>query len=136
MGRWRYSLMTDRLTAALQIADQIYSLSQEENNSALMIGSCQALVNTFYFLGEFETARQYAMRGVQIWHSGGVLAQVEENGAPAVECLCYKALCQWHLGEIASSKVSMAEAISLAKALNDMISLVFALNHCLVSRPS
>jgi serine/threonine protein kinase len=99
MGRWRYSLMTDRLAAALQIADQIYSLAQEQNNPALMIGGCQALESTFYFLGEFETARQYAMRGVQIWRSGDVQSQVEENGAPAVECLCCVALSQWHLGE-------------------------------------
>jgi hypothetical protein len=128
MGRWRYSLMTDRLTAALQIANQIYSLAQEQNNAALMIGGCQALESTFYFLGEFETARQYAMRGVQIWRSEDVQSQVEENGAPAVECLCCVALSQWHLGEVASSKAVMAEAIQLAKTLNDTISLVFALN--------
>jgi hypothetical protein len=56
--------MTDKLTATLQIAHQIYSLAQEQNNAALIMGSCQALSSTFYSLGEFETARQYATRGV------------------------------------------------------------------------
>jgi hypothetical protein len=72
IGQWRYSLVTDKLTATMQIAERIYSLAQEQNDSAVMIGACRALACTFYFLGEFETARRYAMRGVQIWRSGSV----------------------------------------------------------------
>jgi len=58
MGQWRYSLMNDKLTATLQIAKRVHSLAQEQNNSAVMIGACQALVSTLYYLGEFEVARQ------------------------------------------------------------------------------
>ena len=72
MGQWRYSLITDKLTATMQIAERVYSLAQEQNDSALMIGAYRALAATLYFLGDFESARQYAMRGVQIWRSGGV----------------------------------------------------------------
>jgi hypothetical protein len=46
-----------------------------------------------------------------------------------VVCLYYVALSEWHLGEIASSDAIMLEAILLAKALNDMPSLVLALWH-------
>jgi predicted ATPase len=100
----------------------------EQKNSAVMIGACQALVSTLYYLGEFETARQYAMRGVQIWRSGGVQYNTEDLDAPAVVCLCYEALCQWHVGEIASCHPTMAEAISLAKELNETNSLAVALH--------
>ena len=31
MGQWRYTLMTDKLTATMQIAKRIYSLAQEQN---------------------------------------------------------------------------------------------------------
>ena len=78
-------------------------------------------------MGDFETARQYAMRGVQIWRSGGVQSHVEEVDTPAVGCLCYEALSEWHFGEIASCHATMAEAISLAKELNDMHGLAVAL---------
>ena len=78
MGQWRYSLVTDKLTATMQIAKRVYSLAQEQNDSALMIGAYRALAVTLYFLGDFESARQYAMRGVQIWRSGGVQSPVEE----------------------------------------------------------
>jgi serine/threonine protein kinase len=128
MGQWRYSLMNDKLTATLQIAKRVHSLAQEQNHSAVMIGACQALVSTLYYLGEFEVARQYAMRGVQIWRSGGVQYNAEDLDAPAVVCLCYEALCQWHVGEIASCQPTMEKAISLAKELNETNSLALALH--------
>jgi serine/threonine protein kinase len=95
MGQWRYSLTTDKLTATMQFAQ-------------------------LYFMCDFETARQYAMRGVQIWRSGGADSSVEGIDAPTVTCLVYAALSEWQFGEIASSHATMAESISLAKELNDM----------------
>jgi len=38
MGQWRCSVNTDKLTTTMQIADHVYSLAQEQNDSALMIG--------------------------------------------------------------------------------------------------
>jgi hypothetical protein len=67
IGQWRYSLMTDKLSATMQIAERVHSLAQEQNDAALVIGACRALAVTLYYLGEFEAARQYAMRAVQIW---------------------------------------------------------------------
>jgi predicted ATPase len=128
MGQWRYSYIADKMSAALAVAQRIYSLAREQNNSAVMIGACQALVSTLYYLGEFETARQYAMRGVQIWRSGGVQYNAEDLDAPAVVCLCYEALCQWHFGEITSCHPTMEQAISLAKELNETNSLAVALH--------
>ena len=128
MGQWRYSYITDKLSAALPVAQRVHSLATEQNNSAIMIGACQALGSTLYFLGEFETARQYAVRGAQIWRSGGVQYNAEDLDAPAVVCLCYEALCQWHAGEIAACQPTMDEAISLAKELNESNSLAVALH--------
>jgi hypothetical protein len=128
MGQWRYSYIADKLSAALGVAQRVHSLAIEQNNSAVMIGACQALVSTLYYLGEFETARKYAMRGVQIWRSGGVQYNAEDLDAPAVVCLCYEALCRWHLGEVAFCHQIMQEAISLAKELNETNSLAVALH--------
>jgi hypothetical protein len=132
IGQWRYSLGTDKLTTTMQIAKRIYSLAQEQNDSALMIGAYMALVVTLYFLGDFETARQNAMRGVQIWRLGGVQSQVEEVDAPAVSCLFFKALIEWHIEEIASCHATMAEGISLVNELNDIHGLAVALHYAAV----
>jgi predicted ATPase len=127
VGQWRYSINADKLSAALQIANRVFSLAQEQNDSGLMIGACNALAITLYVSGDFEEARQYAMRGVQIWRLGGVQFPVEQVTSPVVGCLCYEALSEWHLGEIASCHGTVAEAISLAKELNDMHGLAAAL---------
>jgi protein kinase-like protein/NACHT domain-containing protein len=128
MGQWRYSLVTQKVTATLQIAEQIYSLAQEQNDSALMIEACRVLAGTFYFLGDFEAARQYARRGVQIWRAGGVQHQINDAWH-AVGCLFLEALLEWHFGEIASCHPTMAEAISLARELKNMQELAQALWH-------
>ena len=119
--------VTDKLTAAMQIAERVNSLAQEQNDAALMMGAYRVLASTLYFLGHFESSRLYALRGLEIWRSGGVQRQVEEVSAPAVNCLCFKALSEWHFGEIATCKATMAEAIPLARELNDMPALAVAL---------
>jgi hypothetical protein len=127
VGQWRYLLMTDTLTATLQVAKRVYSLAQEQNDSALMMGACRPLSCTSYFLGDFESVRRYTMRALQIWHSGGVQSPVEEVDTPIVACLCDKAQSEWHFGEIDASHATMAEAIALAKELNDMHGLASTL---------
>jgi tetratricopeptide (TPR) repeat protein len=127
ISQWRYSLWTDKLKATMQIAGRVYSLAQEQNDARLMMGAYRVLASTLYFLGDFEHSGQYAMRGLEIWRSGAVQCQVEEVSAPAVNCLCFKALSEWHFGEIASCRATMAEAIPLAKELNDMPALAVAL---------
>jgi adenylate cyclase len=127
MGQWRYSLVTQKVTATIQIAKQIYSLAQGQNDAALMIGACVVLAVPLYFLGDFLAARKYARRGVQIWRTERVQSQIDEGWH--VSCLFFEALLEWHFGESASGQPTMAEAISLAKELNSMQKLASALWH-------
>jgi hypothetical protein len=78
-------------------------------------------------MGDFEPARQYAMHGVQMWRSGGVQSPDEEVMSPAIICLCYDALCEWHFAQIDSSQATIAESMSLARELNDTHALALAL---------
>jgi predicted ATPase len=119
--------MTANLTATLQIAKRLYSLAEEHNDPALIVGAYECLASTLYFCGDFDAAHESAVLGVQIWRSGRVQSQVEELMAPGVVCLCFKALTEWHLGEAASYQVTIAEAVSVAKQLHDMHALVLVL---------
>jgi predicted ATPase len=148
MGQWRYSHATEKLTAAIEIAHRVYSLAQEQNDSALLIGAYNALAGTLYFMGDFESALEYSIRGGRIWRSESVRSHklatkllpvstdavdgVQEVGASVVSVLCYEAQAKWHLGEIASSQTTMQEAVSLAKEMNDMHGLVVALWHAAI----
>ena len=128
IGLWRYSIMTDKLSLALKSAERIYSLAQEQDDATLMIWADNALAAALLFLGDFESARQYAMRGVQMWRSGSVQSHPEELDTPVVGCLCYEAMSEWHLGEIVCCDTAIAEAISIARELKDMHALALALN--------
>jgi hypothetical protein len=129
LGQWRYSVSTDTLTVAMEFAERVYSLTQKQKNPALKIGGYLALVVTRFFLGEFESGRQYTTRALQILRSTGVQTPAEEVDAPATSILSFEALFQWHLGEISACHATMARAISLAKELNDMHGLAAVLSH-------
>ena len=132
MGQWRYSLMTDTLTATMQIAQCVFALAQGQNEPALLIGGYRVLAMTRYYLGDFKAARGLARRGAQLWRSAGRPSPVEEVVAPAVSCLCYQALSEWHLVETAFCRMTMAEALSLARELKDMHGLAAALWHAML----
>jgi tetratricopeptide (TPR) repeat protein len=127
LGQWLSSLITDKLTETMQIAKRVYTLAQEQNDPVLMLGAQRALAGSFYYMGEFEAARQHAMHAIQIWRSGAVPSPVEEIHSPAVVSMVYKALCDWCFGEIASCRATMAQAIDLAKELNNTTVLAAAL---------
>jgi predicted ATPase len=128
MGQWRYSLVTDKVTATRRIAQRVHSLAQEQNDPSLTVAAYGALAVPLYFLGDFEAARQYTKRGVEIWRAGGVQSHVEISGH-AVGCLYFEAILDWHFGEIASCQPAMAKAISVAKELKNMQALTHALWH-------
>jgi serine/threonine protein kinase/predicted ATPase len=127
IGQWRYSLQTEKMSAAMQVAGRLYSLAREQNDAGLILGACRALSCTLHYLGDFEAARQYAVRGLQIWRSGTVQPYAEDLHTPAISCLCHLAHSEWYLGEIASCQANLKEAMSMAKELSDMNGLAFAL---------
>jgi serine/threonine protein kinase/tetratricopeptide (TPR) repeat protein len=125
-NKWRYSLMTDKLKATMQIARELYSLGEEHNDSALMLGAHRALAATLYYLGDFESALKYATGAVEIWRSGRARSSVEEVMSPTVVSLCMKALSEWHIQGFASCQATIAEAMSLADSLTDLQALAIA----------
>ena len=128
LGHWRFSLHTDKLTAAMRIAERVCALAEEQNNPALKIGAYHISAATLYNLGDFQAARKYARSGIQIWRSGAVPSLVEDFETAAVCCLCYDGILDWHFGEMDSCQATMAEAIALAKEVNDMPGLAVALH--------
>jgi predicted ATPase len=129
IGQWRYTFFTDKMSAAMQIAERVYSLAQGQDDPMVKIWAYNALACTLYFSGNFEASGQNAVHGVRIWRSGNVQSLPEDVDMPVVSCLKQVALSEWHLGEIASCRATIAEAISLAKELNDTTALALTLDH-------
>ena len=127
IGQWRYTLMTEKLSAAFQIAKRLHALAMEQHDARLMIGACNAMANTPFWMGDFETALRYQKRGVAIWRSGGVRSHFEEVDSQAVACLCHEGLFQWHSGETATCRAVITEAILLAQEQSDKHGLALAM---------
>jgi hypothetical protein len=111
VGQWRYTLFNDKLSAAMQIAERVYSLARQQDDPTLMIWAYNSLAATLYFIGDFETARQFTIRGIEIWRSGNVQSRPEDVDTPIVGCLCHKATSEWHLGEVASCRATAKRRI-------------------------
>jgi len=126
IGQWRYALHTSTMPATMRIAQRVYALAQEQNDPVLLLGAYRALAATMYFMGDFKPARRYARLGVRLWRSKRVVSPVEEAVAPAVACLSYEALTNWHLGEIRPCHATKAKALALAEELNDTHALAVA----------
>src|SRR6516162_8909637 len=71
-GQWLYTLTADKVSAALQIAERLHSMAQEQDDPSLMMRGYNALAATLYWLGDFESSREYAIRAAQIWRSGNI----------------------------------------------------------------
>jgi tetratricopeptide (TPR) repeat protein len=128
VGQWRHTLFTDKLSAAMQIAERVYSLARQQDDPTRMIWAYNTVATTLFWLGDFEASGQNAMHGIRIWRSGNVQPHPEDVDNPVGGCLCHGALSEWHLGEIVACKAKLDEAVSLAKKLNDTNALALALH--------
>ena len=128
IGQWRHNLVSLKLREAMQIATRIYSLAQQHHDSSLLMKVHMALAVTHYHLGDFTHARQEATSGVRLWHSGVEKSEVEEVDEPIIGCLCHKAFCAWHVGQIASADATMKEAIFVANRLKNTHGIAVALH--------
>jgi hypothetical protein len=61
---------TATMSATMEIAKQVHSLAAKEGDPALMMGAYRALTDPLYFSGDFASARDYAIRAIQIWRWG------------------------------------------------------------------
>ncbi len=123
VGQWRYSLITDRLDATMQLAARIRSRAKEHKEAVLMMGAYRALAATRFFAGDFMKSRRYARHGLRIWHAKVLESPVEEPIAPVVSCLAYQALCDCQMGDAVSCREGIVSAASTAKRLKDMHAL-------------
>jgi hypothetical protein len=61
------------------------------------------------------------------WRSGVAESPVEEVNAPALLCMIFEAFCGWFNGEIEYCHATIADAVSIAKELNDAHALAVGL---------
>ena len=90
LSQWRYSLATDKLTVAMEIAKRVYSLADGLHDAALMVGAYRALATTLFFKGDFELGLQHARQ----WHSDLARGRNTVSGRRS-SCTCDSLFVLW-----------------------------------------
>jgi tetratricopeptide (TPR) repeat protein len=131
ISQWRNSLVTDKLSTTLQIAEETYQLAKSQNDPAQLIGAYRALTDTLYFSGDFIQAKQFSEKGIELWKECKSkilpLTPDDEVMYPIVTCYCFDSLCLWQLGYPEKAQEQMHKAIKTAEELSDIYGKVVAL---------
>ena len=54
IGQWRFTVVSDKLSAAMQVAERVYSLAQERDDPTLKIWGYNTLAATLYWSGDLR----------------------------------------------------------------------------------
>jgi predicted ATPase len=128
-GLWGLYEVRGDLQTAREVAEQLLTLAQHKNDSALILQGHRALGDTLWWLGAFASARAHLERGIALYdpqqhHSHAFLYGQD----PGMGCLTYAALTLWCLGYPDQALQRGHEALTLMQGLSHPFSQAFALN--------
>ncbi|MBI3756895.1 MAG: tetratricopeptide repeat protein, partial [Deltaproteobacteria bacterium] len=122
-----FHLTRGEFQTARELGEQLLSLGQQQQDSALCVEAYSVLGTTVFHLGEFAHARAYLEQGIALYdpHQHRFLA-FRYGQDPGVFCLCYLVRMLWFLGHPEQARQRSQEAIALAQELSHPFSLALA----------
>jgi len=128
-GLRAFYLTRGDLQTAREIAEELLTLVERQQDPALILQGHRALGSVLYFLGEFTAARVHLEQGIALYDSVKHHSHAFVYGAdPGVECHAYLAYVLAHLGYPDQALYHCQKAVSLARGLSHVFSLASALN--------
>jgi tetratricopeptide (TPR) repeat protein len=127
-GLWRFYLVRADLQAMRELEEQLFALTQNTQDPALLLGAHNALGVSLVELGEFAPARAHLEQSIALYdpRQHGSLAFVY-GVDPGVQSLSRVARVLWALGYADQAQKRIHEALILARELSHPFSLAFAL---------
>jgi len=128
-GLWRFYMLRAELQTTRELAEQLFTLAQRTQESALLLEAHRVLGSTLFWLGEIAPAQANSEQGVALYdpqhHSFHAFVYGQD---PGVACKTFVALSIWVLGYPDQALQSIHKALTLAQELNHPFSRAFALN--------
>jgi predicted ATPase/class 3 adenylate cyclase len=124
-----YSLRGERGDGqrARELGEQLLTLAQRQNDTALLQEAHWALGQTLYYLGELNPARTHLEQSSAFYKPQSLSSQVSRFAAGTqIACLVHMAWALWALGYPDQALETGHEAISLAHELSHPFTLAFA----------
>jgi predicted ATPase len=127
-GLWVFYEVRAEHQAARELGEQLLTLAQSLQDTALFVEAHRALGNTLFWLGEEVSARVHLEQSMALYdpQQHSVLAFLYGSD-PGVICLGYRAFALWCLGYPDQALQRIHEALTLAQRLAHPHSLAFAL---------
>ena len=128
-GLWHYSFARVELQTAYELGEQLLTLAQQAQNSAMLLAAHRALGTTLFQLGAVAAAHTHLVQGMALYdpqqHRASVFLYGEDVG---VICHSYATWPLWYLGYPDQGLARSHEAVSLAEQSAHPFSLGFVLN--------
>ena len=125
-----YAARGDRGDAqrARELGEQLLTLAQRQNDTALLQEAHWALGQTLFFLGKLNTARTHLEQSSAFYTPQSLSSQASRDAAGTqIACLFYTGWALWALGYPEQALETSDEALSLAQELSHPFTLAFAL---------
>jgi predicted ATPase len=128
-GLWTYSLVRAEYQTAYTLGEQLLTLAQQVQETAMLIAAHRALGTTLMYLGAAVSAQTYLAQGIALYdpqqHHAAAFRYGEDAG---MLCHSFASLTLWHLGYPEQGLTRSQEAVILAQQNAHLFSLGYALS--------
>jgi predicted ATPase len=129
-GLWLFYEVGGEVQTARELAEQLLSLAQRQQDPALLLSAYRAMGQTVYWQGELVQARAYLEQGIALYdpqrHRSLVFHYSQDAG---VGLRTFVAHVLWYLGYPEQAVARLQEALTLARELSHPFSLALVLDH-------
>jgi predicted ATPase len=129
-GLWLFYEVGGEVQTARELAEQLLSLAQRQQDPALLLSAYRAMGQTVYWQGELAQARAYLEQGIALYdpqrHRSLAFHYSQDAG---VGLRTFVAHVLWYLGYPEQAAAHLQEALTLARELSHPFSLALALDH-------
>jgi class 3 adenylate cyclase/predicted ATPase len=127
-GLWNYYLVRAEYQTALTLGEQLLTLAQQLQDTAMLVAAHRALGTTLFWLGAVTPAHRHFTQGIALYDTQQHRAAAFHYGENAgVVCHSFAAWTLWLLGYPEQGLTRTAEAVTLIRQIAHPYSLGFAL---------
>jgi predicted ATPase len=128
-GLWNYYLVRAEYQTAHILGEQLLTLAQQAQDTAMLVAAHRALGSTLLWLGAVASSHPHFAQGIALYDSQQHRASAFLYGEDAgVMCHIYTAWTLWYLGSPDQGLARSHEAVTLARQIAHPYSLSFALS--------
>jgi predicted ATPase len=127
-GLWAFYLLRAEYRQAQDLAQQLLTLAQRPQHSALLMDAHGVVGMTSFYIGELPAAHEHLKHGIALYNPQEHHSLTFVYGQdPGVACLNHSAWALWFRGYPDQALQRSQDAVTLAQELSHPFSLAFAL---------